>query len=128
MIAFLEKPVVDVPDLEAGAKFWSALTGFEIGPEFDPHGKFIGLGRHAVDGTESVRLLLQKVDHPIVSGSTHLDFKVRNLTEAIAAVEKIGGRLKKKAASYPDEEHPYLEWAVMQDPWGTPFCLVRHVD
>ena len=125
MIAFLEKPVIDVPDLEEGVRFWSALTGFEPGERFDPKGKFIGLGYHEVDGYRSVRLLLQLTDHPIVPGSTHLDFKVRDIAKAIAEIEAIGGRVKKTADYYPDKETGYLEWAVMEDPWGTPFCLVR---
>ena len=127
MIGEFEKPVIDVPDLDEGAKFWSALTGFEIGERFDPLGKFLGLGRHKVDGHMSVRLLLQKVDHPITAGSTHLDFKVRDIAKAVSEVEAIGGRVKKPAAYYPDAhpDGPYLEWVVMQDPWGTPFCLVR---
>ena len=67
--------------------------------------------------TSSVRLLLQRVDHPIALGSTHLDFKVRDVTKAIAEIEAIGGKLRKSAAFYPNVENPDLEWAVMQDPW-----------
>ena len=74
-------------------------------------------GEHEVDGNISVRLLLQRVGHPIVSGSTHLDFKVRDASKAIAEIEAIGGKLRKSAAFYPNAENPDLEWAVMQDPW-----------
>ena len=124
MIASLEKPVVDVPNLEEGVRFWGTLTGFEVS-HVDSEGKFIGLGEHEVDGDISVRLLLQRVDHPIASGSTHLDFKVRDVTKAIAEIEAIGGKLRKSAAFYPNAENADLEWAVMQDPWGTPFCILR---
>lgn len=125
MIATFEKPVIDVPDLAEGARFWSALTGFEPGERFDPKGKFLGLGSHEVEGNRSVQLLLQRVDHPIAPGSTHLDFKVKDVAKAISEIEAIGGRLKKSAAFYPDRESAYLEWAVMLDPWGTPFCIIR---
>ena len=125
MIAVFEKPVVDVPDIEEGIKFWSALTGFQPGERFDPKGKFVGLGLHEVDGNMSVQLLLQHTDGPIVPGSTHLDFKVPDVSKAIAEIEAIGGRVKKTADFYPDRETAYLEWAVMEDPWGTPFCILR---
>lgn len=128
MIGALEKPVIDVPDLEAGARFWGALTGFAPRPAADPKGRFLGLGTHEVDGSPSVRLLLQKVDHPVSAGGVHLDFKVRDLSAAIAAVQAIGGTIKRPPSVYPDDGAPYLEWAVMQDPWGTPFCLIRHID
>jgi len=124
VIASFEKPVVDVPDLEEGVRFWGTLTGLEVS-HVDSAGRFIGLGEHEVDGHVSVRLLLQRVDHPIASGSTHLDFKVRDVTKAIAEIEAIGGKLRKSAAFYPSAENPDLEWAVMQDPWGTPFCILR---
>jgi Glyoxalase-like domain len=123
MIASFERPVVDVPDLEEGVRFWGTFTGFEV-PHVDSAGKFIGLGKHEIDGDISVRLLLQRVDHPIVSGSTHLDFKVRDVTKAIAEIEAIG-KLRKNAAFYPNAENPDLERAVMQDPWGAPFCILR---
>jgi hypothetical protein len=124
MIAAFEKPVVDVPDLDEGVRFWGSLTGFDVS-YVDSEGKFIGLGEHEVEGDVSVRLLLQLVDHPIASGSMHLDFKVKNVAKAIAEIEAIGGKLKKAAALYPDAERAQLEWAVMQDPWGTPFCILR---
>ena len=120
----MEKPVVDVPDLDEGVRFWGRLTGFDVS-YVDTEGKFIGLGEHEVEGDVSVRLLLQLVDHPIASGSTHLDFKVKDVAKAIAEIEAIGGKLKKAAALYPDAERAKLEWAVMQDPWGTPFCILR---
>ena len=125
MIGILEKPVIDVPDLEAGARFWSEVTGFHVRVPLDPHGRFLGLGEHIVDGGVCAQLLLQRVEHPITPGSTHLDFKVRELEAAIAAVEAIGGRVKKDRACYPDHDRAYLSWAVMEDPWGTPFCLIE---
>ena len=47
------------------------------------------------------------------------------MSKAIAEIEAIGGKLRKSAAFYPNAENPDLEWAVMQDPWGTPFCILR---
>jgi hypothetical protein len=44
---------------------------------------------------------------------------VRDVTKAIADIEAIGGKLRKNAAFYPNAENP------MQDPWGTPFCILR---
>lgn len=124
MIAEFEKVVVDVPDLERGLEFWGKLTGLEPG-YVDPAGKFMGLGTKTTDGDVNSVILLQHVDHMGSGGSTHIDLKVKDVEAAIPKIEAIGGTLKKTPAFYPDRHSALLEWAVMQDPWGTPFCIIR---
>ena len=58
MIAQFEKVVVDLPDLENGLRFWGALTGLERG-YVGPAGKFMGLGKRAIDGSTHSVILLQ---------------------------------------------------------------------
>jgi predicted enzyme related to lactoylglutathione lyase len=124
MIAEFEKVVVDVPDLEKGREFWGALTGLEPG-YVDPTGKFMGLGKKTTNGVENSVILLQQVEHLGSGGSTHIDLKVNDVAAAIPKIEALGGKLKKAPGYYPDEQSALLEWAVMQDPWGTPFCIIR---
>ena len=53
-----------------------------------------------------------------------------SVDEVWAAVEKVialGGRLRKAPALYPSYEDPVIEWAVMLDPFGNEFCLIRDV-
>ena len=124
MIAEFEKVVVDVPDLEMGLKFWGELTGLAPG-YVDPAGKFMGLGRKTTAGVTNSVILLQHVDHLGSGGSTHIDLKVADVAKAIPLIEALGGKLKKAPGYYPDKHSPVLEWAVMQDPWGTPFYIIR---
>jgi hypothetical protein len=124
MIAEFEKVVVDVPDLERGLEFWGKLTGLMPG-YIDPAGKFMGLGKKTTNGDENSVILLQHVDHVGSGGSTHIDLKVVDVAKAIPLIEALGGKLKKAPAFYPDEPSALLEWAVMQDPWGTPFCIIQ---
>jgi len=124
MIAEFLKVVVDVTDLEKGLNFWSELTGLE-GAYKDPAGKFMGLGVKQVQGENSSVILLQHVDSVVPGGGTHIDLKVDNVEKAIEKIEKIGGRLKQKTDLYPPGDCPLLEWAVMEDPFGNPFCIIR---
>ena len=124
MIAEFEKVVVDVPDLEKGLEFWGSLTGLEPGYQ-DPAGKFMGLGKQTTNGVENSVILLQLVNHLGSGGSTHIDLKVDDVQAAIPKIEALGGKLKRAPAFYPDQQSALLEWAVLQDPWGTPFCIIR---
>ena len=50
----------------------------------------------------------------------------------IAQIEAIGGRLKYPPTVYPvphayEDARPLIDWAVMQDPFGNEFCLVREL-
>ncbi len=58
----------------------------------------------------------------------HLDFTVDQVQAAIREVEDLGGELKKPASMYPSDEHPVLEWAVVLDPFGNEFCLIRDIE
>ncbi|WP_157231048.1 VOC family protein [Kiloniella laminariae] len=124
MIAEFEKVVVDVTNLEEGLTFWSKLTGLERSLK-DPAGRFHGLGIKTVQGEENSVILLQLVDEVKPGGGTHIDLRVKNVEIAVEQVLKIGGKLRKKPDFYPNKSSAFLEWAVMQDPYGNPFCLIR---
>ncbi|MEO8106058.1 MAG: VOC family protein [Actinomycetes bacterium] len=128
-IGRLWKPVVNVTDLDEGERFWSMLSGLtptarhgddDVAERFssleDPEG-----------GDDDPWLLLQLVPHDPTrqSGGTHLDLWVDDVSEAVRRTEQIGGRVVKSAALYPNAATPSLEWAVMSDPFGNPFCFVN---
>lgn len=125
-IARLWKPVINVTDLDEGERFWSTVSG--LAPE-SRHGEF---AEYSVlgdpDGSEeSAWILLQRVpqDQVSVNSGTHLDFQVDDVAGASRQIEEIGGVLVKPAAFYPNEVDPMLEWAILMDPFGNEFCIIR---
>lgn len=124
-IAKLWKPVVNVCDLDEGERFWSALTG--LSPT-GRHGDENGDQYSSLEGSdEPLWLLLQLVPRDQTSwiGGTHLDFRVDDVAVAVHRTEEIGGVTVKAPGFYPPGDAPYLEWAIMQDPFGNQFCFVK---
>jgi predicted enzyme related to lactoylglutathione lyase len=107
---------IDCADPLELARFWAAVFGTEIEPP-------IGDGTHYVDlvplpGTPILRF--QRVSEPkMTKNRLHLDLSVRDLDEACARVEALGGRrvLGGTLAENGDV------WTVMQDPEGNEFCV-----
>jgi predicted enzyme related to lactoylglutathione lyase len=130
-IGTLRCSVIDVNDLEVAEAFWSELTGLPVIPSFFP-GRYSYLGRpdpwkhevilHRVTTTKGTE-----------TNRAHVDIGVSDVDAAIARIEAIGGRLKRKPTIYPRPgsyagEPPAIDWAVMQDPFGNEFCLVSVLD
>jgi predicted enzyme related to lactoylglutathione lyase len=122
-IASLWKPVINVTDLDDGEAFWSALSG--LSPQ-GRHGQF-----SVLDTTDEPReggwILLQLVPRGQVSvnSGTHLDFRVDDVAGAVTQIEEIGGVMVRPPGIYAPEGEDLLEWAVMQDPFGNEFCIIR---
>ena len=137
--------MIDVEDLEVGAAFWSEVTGIARISSAWPD-RFAYLG-YEDEGTWKHEIILHRVptakrsDSGAVDASrrldpganrTHLDITVEDVDVAIAEIETIGGRLKYPATVYPvphayEGARPLIDWAVMQDPFGNEFCLVREL-
>jgi predicted enzyme related to lactoylglutathione lyase len=122
-IAKLWKPVVNVTDLDEGERFWSALSG--LSPRGRQGGEFSILDAD-VPADRSGWMLLQLVPEPSAPGGTHLDLRVEDVAAAVAEVEAIGGRVVRPPEIYAADGMDVLEWAVMQDPFGNEFCLIRY--
>ncbi len=124
-IAKLWKPVVNVCDLDEGERFWSALTGLSpTGRHGDENGdQYSSLEGH----DESLWLLLQLVPRDQTSwiGGAHLDLQVDDVALAVSRTQEIGGVTVKAPGFHPSGDTPYLEWAIMQDPFGNQFCFVK---
>jgi predicted enzyme related to lactoylglutathione lyase len=137
--------VIDVEDLEVGASFWSELTGIpRISSPWPDRFAYLG---HEDDTTWRHEIILHRVTTVKRSDSdavdvarridpaanrAHIDIGVDDVDMAIAQVERIGGRLKYPPTLYPvphryEGARPLIDWAVMQDPFGNEFCLVREL-
>jgi len=126
-IGRLWKPVVNVTDLEEGERFWCALTGLTpVGRHGDETGDRYSSLEDPSGGDDQPWLLLQLVPREQGSwiGGTHLDLWVADIPLAVRQTEDIGGITVKPPDFYPSKE-PYLEWAIMRDPFGNQFCFVK---
>jgi len=106
--------VLDVNDLEICADFWSKVLGKEVSFKTD---KYCRIGK----GDDLPSLLLQKVpekhEH---KNRAHIDLDVNHIESAVQRVEAFGGTKLDEISEYG------VRWAVMADPDGNEFCLVRH--
>ncbi len=112
--------VIDVNDLEVGERFWSTITGQEC--LFSGWGgQFSRIGRR---GQNSILLQLVPEEKTPLKNRAHVDITVQNINEAIEQVIALGGSLvRPKGIHAPDD--PQIEWAVMADPFGNEFCIIR---
>lgn len=127
-IAKLWKPVVNVTNLDEGERFWSALSGMTpTGRHGDANGHTYAVLEDPDGEEDDLWILLQLVTDAGGSrkGGTHLDFRVGDVAEAVQRTTLIGGKTVKTPAFYPSEAEAYLEWAIMEDPFGNEFCFVR---
>ena len=115
--------VIDVNDLGEGERFWSAVTGQEV--RFSGWaGQFSRIGK-AGPGSILLQLVPEKKDGP--KNRAHIDLTVEDIDRAIEEVVALGGSLvRPKGIHAPDD--PQLEWAVMTDPFGNEFCLIRDLE
>lgn len=126
--------VINVTDLTAGYRFWSAVTGLEVIGRHESgwHGRFGYLG---TSDPWKHEIILQVVDEPKgdASNRVHIDITPANgIDAAIEEITALGGTVKKEPSLYPrpgshGDEHPAIDWAVMQDPFGNEFCLVQEL-
>jgi len=122
-IARYWKPVINVTDLDEGERFWGAVSGLS---RTGRQGQFSVLDADAAAEGDAW-LLLQLVPAGQVSthGGTHLDFRVDDVASAVEQIEAIGGVLVRPPDFYAPDGDALLEWAVMQDPFGNDFCVIR---
>lgn len=115
---------MNVTDLERGEGFWTAVTGLPI--------RFSGVGyptRYSRLGdiaSHSILLQLVADEDPPPTNNAHLDLTVEDVDVAARQAFDLGATLVRPKGTYPlDSPSPYLEWAVMKDPFGNAFCLIR---
>jgi len=115
--------VVDVNDLEESERFWASVLGLEV--EFSAwEGQFSRIGRK---GSGSILLQLVPERKTDLKNRAHIDLTVENVERAVDDVLGLGGSVIKEPAIFPETD-PLLEWAVMADPSGNEFCLIRELE
>jgi catechol 2,3-dioxygenase-like lactoylglutathione lyase family enzyme len=137
-IGSLRCVVINVTDLTVAYEFWSAVTGLEVlGSEDGWHG---WLGYLGTRNPWKHEIILQRTDTAPVevaqpshdrTNAVHIDITpTGGIDRAIEDIVALGGRVKKPPSLYPrpgahEGHRPYIDWAVMQDPFGNEFCLVH---
>lgn len=130
-IGTLTCSVIDVNDLEVAEAFWSEVTGLPVIPSAFP-GRYSYLGQ-ADPWRHQVILHWVRTTKGEEPNRGHVDIWVKDVTRAITQIEAIGGRLKRAPSIYPRPGSdmaaqgvaPIIDWAVMQDPFGNEFCVIR---
>lgn len=124
--------VIDVDDLPIAEVFWSELTGIPVISSEWP-GRYSYLG-YEDETTWKHVVILHRVRKRKgeETNRSHVDITVEDLDQAIQQIQVIGGTLKRAPSIYPRPhsypgEPPVIDWAVMQDPFGNEFCLVREL-
>lgn len=115
--------VVDVNDLAEGERFWASVLGLEV--EFSAwEGQFSRIGRK---GSGSILLQLVPEKKTDLKNRAHIDLTVENVERAVNEVLGLGGSVIKEPGIFPETD-PLLEWAVVADPSGNEFCLIRELE
>ena len=109
--------VIDVPDLDEGASFWSAALGAteEPLPEISSH-----VYRHLRLPDSEVRILLQRTDDKKTSKERmHLDLETDDVEAEVKRLEALG------AARWDHQHERGFDFWVMRDPWDNEFCVLQ---
>ena len=116
--------VMNVTDLERGERFWTAVTGLPL--RFSAVGFPTRFSRLGDIASHSILLQLVPEGNPPPTNNAHLDLTVEDVDVAVQQALALGATLRRKKGTYPlDSPSPYLEWAVMADPFGNAFCLIK---
>ena len=116
--------VLNVTDLERGERFWTAMTGLPV--RFSAVGHPTPYSRLGDTAHHSILLQQPTKPQPAPTNNAHLDLTVDDVDVAVEQSIALGATLFREKGTYPlGSEKPYLEWAVMLDPFGNKFCLIK---
>lgn len=116
--------VMNVTDLERGERFWTEVTGLNV--QFSAVGHPTPYSRLGDIKSHSILLQLAPEEHPLHPNNGHVDITVESVDVAVEQALALGATLIREKGTYPlDSTKPYLEWAVMDDPFGNTFCLIK---
>lgn len=116
--------VMNVTDLGRGERFWTAVTGLPL--RFSAVGHPTRYSRLGDIRSQSILLQLVREDRPAPTHNAHLDLTVEDVDVAVQQAHALGATLFREKGTYPiGSAKPYLEWAVMLDPFGNKFCLIK---
>lgn len=116
--------VMNVTDLERGERFWTAMTGLPL--QFSGVGYPARYSRLGAKGGPSILLQLPTKEQPAPTNNAHLDLTVNDVDAAVRESVVLGATVFREKGTYPiGAEKPFIEWAVMLDPFGNRFCLIK---
>jgi glyoxalase len=106
--------IINAINSEKSAKFWSAVTGRELGDVSPPY-----IDLPSTNNEDGVTISIQQVPDQESLG-IHIDIVVDDIDEAIQQIIDLGGKLVE------EKSEGNWRWVVMQDPDGNRFCLVTN--
>jgi len=121
-VGALRSIVIDVNDIEEAERFWSAVLGLEV--QFDVFEN--QYSRIGAKGGGSVLLQLVPEKKTEFKSRAHVDLTVTDVGRAVDEIVNLGGSLTREAVRYPERD-PILEQAIVADPSGNEFCLIREL-
>jgi predicted enzyme related to lactoylglutathione lyase len=109
--------VIDVDDLDAAVRFWSAAldaTEEELPEASQPVYRTLRLP------DAEIRILLQLThDKKTSKERMHLDIETDDVDAEVARLEALG------ASRYDHQQERGYDFWVMRDPWGNEFCVLQ---
>jgi len=121
-VGALRSIVIDVNDIEEAERFWSAVLGLEV--QFDVFEN--QYSRIGAKGGGSVLLQLVPEKKTEFKSRAHVDLTVTDVGRAADEIVNLGGSLIREAVRYPESD-AMLEQAIVPDPSGNEFCLIREL-
>ena len=106
--------IINAINSEKSAKFWSIVTGRELGDVSPPY-----IDLPSTNNEDEVTISIQQVPDKGSLGM-HIDIVVDDIDEAIQQIIDLGGKLVEEKAE------GNWRWAIMRDPDGNTFCLVTN--
>ncbi len=106
--------IINTTASEKSAKFWSVVTGRELGDVSSP---YTDLSPTSDEG--GVTISVQQVPDKESLGM-HIDIVVDDIDEAIQQITALGGGLVE------EKTEGNWRWAIVRDPDGNTFCLVAN--
>ncbi|HUL61167.1 MAG TPA: VOC family protein [Anaeromyxobacteraceae bacterium] len=117
---------VDVPDLDAAVRFYTAALGLRVGRRFSGGGiELVGAEAPiyvlvAAPGTTPFKGAAATRSYARHWTPVHLDFAVEDIAEAVRRAEAAGAKVE-----VPVERHKWGKMAVLADPFGHGFCFLQ---
>ena len=109
--------VIDVPDLDDGASFWSAALGTTDEPMYEASAPIYRALRLP---DSEIEILLQKTDDKKVSKERmHLDIETDDVEAEVKRLEALG------ATRWDHQQERGFDFWVMRDPWDNEFCVLQ---
>ncbi len=109
--------VIDVDDLDAAVRFWSAALDAaeeELSEQSRPVYRRLRLP------DAEIRILLQLThDEKISKERMHLDIETDDVDAEVARLKALG------ATTYDHQQERGYDFWVMRDPWGNEFCVLQ---